>query len=472
MLTAESNFSLVIFGASGSLARLKIFPALYQLALEERMPQDYLIVGYGRSDLSSEEFKNEFSDAVKDYYEDVDEDVLKELVESVNYVSGQYDSHEDFEKLGDFLDENEESKDRVRMAYFAVPPTVFDNVIECLSATLHKSDVTLRLILEKPFGTNLDSAKELKKKLSAFDKRNVFLLDHYLGKESVFNLLYLRFVNSIFSYLIQGQYVANIQITAMESVDIEGRAGYFEEAGTLRDMMQSHIFQVLTFLTMNIPESFDPGSVHESKLPLLESLYFDGDSKDVVRGQYEGYTGTEGVDPDSKTETFAALKIGIDSEDWKGVPIYLRTGKCLTTKWTSVVVEFKPHEYQKQLPTEVESNKLLIVLQPQEKIEFYMLTKRGGHDLEFDDLTTGKPIYCSGDCLSEHARLLLEVVEGDQLLFLDFPEILEAWKVIDPIHEMFEKDELPLDLYDCKSIGPESADELIRKDGFEWYNLY
>lgn len=472
MLKAESNFSLVIFGASGSLAKLKIFPSLYQLALEGRMPEDYVIVGYARSHKSNEQFRQEFAEAVGDANDMVDHKILNTLLDRVYYVSGQYDDEADFKKLSEELAAVEKSKDRVRLAYFSIPPSVFDEVICNLGKTLKQEDTPIRLILEKPFGTDYASAKALKALLTEhFDVEDLYLLDHYLGKEAVFNLLSLRYANSIFSHLIQGKYIANIQITAMESADIEGRAGYFDTVGIFRDMMQSHIFQILAFLGMYIPREFTSDLVHKSKVHLLDNLYFNGDPKNLVRGQYEGYLQEEGVAPDSKAETFAAAKVCIDSANWGEVPIYLRTGKALKQKWTGVVIEFKDHNFQRKLDAEVPANKLLIQLQPQEKIEFYLVTKQGGKEMVFNELVTGKPIFCSGDCLDEHSRLFLEVIRGDHMLFLDFPEIYEAWKVTDPVIELFKKDEVPLDVYERGGFGPKSADELIQRDGFEWMNI-
>lgn len=472
MIKADRNFSLIIFGASGSLAKLKIFPSLYELALEGRMPDDYAIVGYSRSDRSDDQFRATISKSVRAANESVDDKVLEDLCSRAYYVDGQYDELSGFEKLSERLSEVEADKDRVRLAYFSVPPFLFEDIIKLLADTLGKEEIDLRLILEKPFGDDYESSKELKRiLLSRFKKEKVFLLDHYLGKEALFNLMSLRYANSIFSYLIKGEYINNIQITALESVDIEGRAGYFEGVGTLKDMVQSHLFQMLIFLTMYIPRNFTSDLVHKSKVHLLENMYFDGNPENIVRGQYGNYRSHEGVNKDSMTETFVAMKMGIDSTNWHGVPIYLRSGKCLKNKWTSVVIEFKPHQYQKNLDGHVEPNKLVIELQPNEKIEFYLLTKQGGRELLFEELSTSRPIYCSGDCLSEHARLLLEVIKGDQLFFLDFPEIYEAWKIIDPITDMFKGDEVPLEMYDCGGVGPEAADKLLEKDGFKWHNF-
>lgn len=463
---------MIIFGASGSLAKLKIFPSLYELISEGRMPEEFKIVGYSRTAKTDEEFRAEFAESVKHEVENVDDKVLDELVSNVFYHTGQYDNHDDYVGLCERLKEIEETEDRVRVGYFSVPPSVFDDIIKGVGETLNKEDVELRLIFEKPFGENYATSKELKRKIfDQFERNQVFLLDHYLGKEAVFNLLSLRYANSIFSYLIQGKNIANIQITAMESVDIEGRAGYFDNVGILKDMVQSHLFQILAFLTMYIPRSFESKLVHQSKVHLLENMYFEGSSEDIVRGQYEGYRGHDGVDKDSNTETFVALKMGIDSTNWHGVPIYLRTGKSLKQKWTSVVIEFAPHQYQKKLG-EGRTNKLVMILQPDESVSFHLLTKQGGRELQFDEEVTSKPIYCKGDCTSEHTRLLLECIAGDHMLFLDFPEIYEAWKIIDPIAEMFENDKVPLDMYEVGGIGPKSADELIERDGFKWHNFF
>lgn len=471
MLVAEKEFSLIVFGASGALAKEKIFPSLYEMALEGRLEKEYKVFGFARTKMSSEDFRNEFIESVEKKIDRPDMKILRELAENCFYFAGDYGNSQDYSDFLKYVESIElNQKDRVRLAYFSVPPLVFDSIIQGLGKVFKKSSIPLRLILEKPFGSDLKSAKELKDLINSyFDPSEYYLLDHYLGKEGVFNLLALRYANPIFSFLLQGKYISNIQISALEDAGLENRAGYFDAVGTLKDMIQSHLFQILAFLTMNVPRQFDSDLVHKMKTLALDTMYFDAEKSHVVRAQYEGYKQEKGVLPDSKTETYVVLKLGLDSPEWHNVPIYLRTGKKLAKKWTGVVIEFKPHQNQQKLGIET-VNRLLIQIQPQEKVEFYMYTKRSGEELDFVPLTTGKPIYCSGDCTNEHSRLLLEAIRGDKLLFLEFSEIFESWKITDKVADLFAKDSVALNKYMSKDYGPVEANELLAQDGFEWFN--
>jgi glucose-6-phosphate 1-dehydrogenase len=471
MRIADKNFSLIIFGASGALAKYKIFPALYQMALEGRMPASYNVIGFARTKKSHQEFREEFKESICSKNENVDMKILESVLDRVFYFTGNYDEESSYTELLKFTESVEGDTDEVvRLAYFSVPPVVFADVVEGLGATFKKSYAPIRLILEKPFGSDYAGAKELKAVLTQhFNQDEIYLLDHYLGKEGVFNLLSLRYANPIFSYLLQGKYISNVQITAFESEGLEGRAGYFDAVGTLKDMVQSHLFQILAFLTMNVPREFTTALVHKAKTQSLENIYFDEDPNNVVRAQYSNYKNESGVAVGSKTETYVAMKLGIDNPDWHGVPIYFRTGKSLAKKWTSVVIEFKPHQNQNKLHIEG-VNRLVIEIQPQEKVEFYMMTKMGGEELSFVPFTTGKPIYCSGDCLLEHQRLLLDAIKGDRLLFLDFPEIYASWKQTDKVMNLFKSNLVDLVEYPCSSNGPKAADDLLARDGFSWFN--
>jgi len=469
---AKSNFTLFIYGASGSLAKLKLFPALYELALEKRLPEDYQIVGYARTGMEAKAFRDFFVKSVRDANDYVDESVLKKLLKRVHYFSGQYDSVEDHQRFLKYLRSIEASKSRVRIAYFSVPPSAFTPIFKVLGqVNFNTRKSKLRLVIEKPFGYNLRSAKKLRNVLKKhFDRKQIFLLDHYLGKEAVSNLLSLRYANSILTSLLHRQYVSNIQITALENKDIEGRANYFDNVGILRDMVQSHLLQILAYFMMTAPEQETADHVHYEKAKVLNSIKFY--PKKVVRGQYQGYKSEKDVDPETTTETYAALKLTMKHSQWKGVPIYIRTGKALKQKWTSIVIEFKPQAPQKR-SGDLEPNRIVIQLQPFEKIEFHMLTKLGGKTFDFHNLTTGRPIYCSGDCLSEHGRLFLDVVEGKDELFLGFEEIFAAWKVIDPLQKIcnrFNRKHCVPHIYKRESLGPKAADELIEADGFEWFN--
>lgn len=468
---AERDFTLIIFGASGSLAKLKIFPSLYQLQLEKRLPVEFKIVGYARTEMTEKEFHEEFKKSVHDKYGDnTDDKIIAQILRHVSYVSGQYDSEADFSNLKKHIEKVEGKGRYLRLAYFSTPPSVFEAVISQLGKGHFDSPAgKIRLIIEKPFGYDLASAKKLEKVLvEHFEESQWFLLDHYLGKESVFNILSLRYVNPILTSLIQGQYVRNIQISGLEALGTEGRANYFEHVGSLRDMVQSHLFQILAFLTMDLPEKINSETIHRGKRNLIEQLLLKDKKASVVRGQYKGYKKEKGVDPKSNTETFAAIRLFIDDMRWHNVPVYLRTGKKMKNQLTTIVLEFKPQALQK-LNEKTEPNKLVIQLQPNEKIEFQLLTKLSGPGMEFVPLSTGKPIYCSGDCLDEHGRLLLEAIKGDKLLFLDFPEIYASWQFIDKITESFDDNSLPMTYYEPGSFGPKESYEMLEQFNHEWH---
>lgn len=470
---AENNFTMIIFGASGSLAKLKLFPSIYQLAAEERMPKDYKIVGYGRSEISNDNFRAFFKKSVMERTDHVDEKKLDDLLKNIFYVSGQYNEEKDFKHLHKTLEEIEKNKNRVRIAYFSVPPSAFPDIFDNLaSVNFNSIKSKLRLVIEKPFGYDYKSAKKLSKTLQRhFKQEQIYLLDHYLGKEAVTNLLSLRYANSILTTLLNRDYVSNIQISGLESKDIEGRANYFDHVGILRDMVQSHLLQILAYLTMFMPRERTAGAIHHEKAQLLKSLRLSDIKNNFVRGQYIGYTKEKGIAKDSKTETYAAMKLMLKHPLWKDVPIYIRSGKSLVQQWTAIVFEFKPRRAQRD-HGELPPNRIVIQLQPYEKIEFHLLTKLGGKTFDFHDLTTGRPIYCSGDCLNEHGRLLLDVIAGKNDLFLNFEEIFAAWKVIDPLQKFcgkMQKKDKCLYQYKKGGNGPKAADELLAKDGFKWF---
>lgn len=470
---AVNNFTMIIFGASGSLAKLKLFPSIYQLSAEDRMPKDYKIVGYGRSEISNDDFRAFFKKSVMERTEHVDEKKLDDLLKNIFYVNGQYNEEKDFRRLHKTLEEIEKTKNRVRIAYFSVPPSAFPDIFDNL-ATVNFNSIKskLRLVIEKPFGYDFRSAKKLSKTLQRhFHQEQIYLLDHYLGKESVTNLLSLRYANSILTTLLNRDYVSNIQISGLESKDIEGRSNYFDHVGILRDMVQSHLLQILAYLTMFMPRERTAKSIHHEKAQLLKSIRLSDIKNNFVRGQYIGYTKEKGISKDSKTETYAAMKLMLKHPLWKDVPIYIRSGKSLVQQWTAIVFEFKPRRAQRD-HGELPPNRIVIQLQPYEKIEFHLLTKLGGKTFDFHDLTTGRPIYCSGDCLNEHGRLLLDVIAGKNDLFLNFEEIFAAWKVIDPLQKFcakMQKKDKCLYQYKKGGNGPKAADDLLAKDGFKWF---
>lgn len=467
-------FSFIVFGASGSLARLKIFPALYELRHKGRMPAAYTIVGYARTPIGEADFRRQFAESVKAHIPYCDRSILEDLLSHVHYAAGQYNSEADYRRLLAQLKSWENGDEMQRIAYLSVPPSAFDDVFQNCGAVGFDTEAgKLRLIIEKPLGYDLGSARQLQDTLHrCFQSDQIFLLDHYLGKEAVANLLSLRYANTMIAALMNRTFVSHVQISALEIKDIEGRAGYFDNVGILRDMIQSHVLQTLTVLAMSLPENETAEEIHKQKLELLQSIRIPDIPSSVVRGQYAGYADEKGVPPGSQTETFAALRLELDHPLWKGIPVFLRSGKALKRHWTGVVVEFKPHcgrcAHQGLPP-----NRLVFQIQPDQQIGFHLLTKKSGKTFDFSELETGRTLYCSEDCLSEHAKLLLDTLDGNQDLFLDFKEVFEAWKVVDPIQETCNKmrdRQCDLWTYPKGSYGPDAANALIAREGFAWYN--
>lgn len=462
-------FALIIFGASGDLAKLKLFPALYSLAQQNRLPKQYYIVGYARSEKTSKKFEEEFISSIKKVHK-VDEKVLSDLLKHLSYVQGQYDKKEDFIRLKTYLKTLTKKPNITKLAYFSVPPIAFKSIIQNLGETKNSSNEDLRLILEKPFGEDTKSAEELFHFVARyFDDDNIYLLDHYLGKPAVKSILSLRHANRILNLMMKGPEIANIQITAFEQVGVQSRAGYFDQVGTIKDMVQSHLLQILALIAMSIPISEKAESLQREKNNILSALKFVESKKNIVIGQYKSYTNEKEVPKNSKTETFAAMRLFIDRESWYKTPIYLRTGKKLKEKHTYVVVELKKFAFQ---PKEEEPNRLIFELQPDERINIKLVNKHGKSS-DYSNITTSESLACEGEnCIPEHSVLLLDVIHKNRINFLCFPEIISTWRITDAINNFIEKNKIAVEKYDDKSLGPKSQNNLTAIDGFQWFDMH
>ncbi len=484
MLQAEQNFSFLLFGASGHLAKIKIFPAFYFLALKKRLPKEYNIVGYARTKMTDEQFRKEFADAVKEYVEEVNEKVLEELLTHVVYQRGNYDNAADFSALKERLHGLEKGwKKSTRLAYLSIPPSVYSAVLNNLcSSGVHdgkSKSQSFRLIVEKPVGTDTKSFEVLRKEIySCFKPEEIYFLDHYLGKEAVRNVYYLRYANPVIERLLKNTLIDNVQITASETAGIAGRAGYFENVGTFRDMFQSHLLEIAALLTMRLLES-DEG-MKAARLEALKQLYLPPSvdfSEIIVQAQYDkgqigkesaiSYLDEDDVAKDSRTPTFAAMKLMSRASRWAGVPFYLRSGKRLQKKETRISIEFHAsHTLGKGL----NKNRLDIILQGEAGMKFFLQTKMGGSEPQFRPLIMEDPLVCVGDCLVEHSLLLLEAINGNQQWFLEPEEIQASWSLIDPVQTYLSQSSTPLYRYKAGSENPIEADQLIEKDGFRWYS--
>jgi len=465
-------FILTIFGASGDLAKLKIFPEFYDVFVQGKFPKKFAIFGYARTEMTREEFQQVFAESVREHVEAVDEEKLSKLLEHVYYYSGQYDQLEDFNRFRDYiLDECKVDCTKVpHVAYLSVPPVVFEDVIKNLAEARASQDEDIRLVVEKPFGESKKTAEELFHFVSNyFDEDQFYLLDHYLGKTSVRSILHLRHSNRILAHMMQGSEVANIQITKFEDFGVKHRAGYFDKVGIVEDMMQSHLLQILALVTMSVPVKMDAKSLQQEKYNILSAIDCPCDEKNVVLGQYKSYRKEGGVADDSQTETFAAIRLFLNRQDWYETPIYMRTGKKLNEDHTYVVIELKRFEFQ---PEDEEPNRVIIELIPEERINITLINKQEDVS-QTQSIVTTDSIACDAEgCLPEHAVLLLDVLNKEKMHFLSFAEIIAQWEVIDQISELVAKHRVHIELYKDGSSGPESQNKLTDADGFAWYDVH
>ncbi|HEY3310404.1 MAG TPA: glucose-6-phosphate dehydrogenase [Anaerolineales bacterium] len=472
--------SIVIFGASGDLTWRKLIPALYNNFKKERLSECANIVGYARRPYTDETFRDYLKDGVAQNSPDTfDAAVWDKFAGKLHYFQGDLDKVENFKSLHEFLLKLENGPSN-RLYYLATSPEHYAPVAGFLGeATMAKPGDELdgwrRIIVEKPFGMDLNSAMELNRALHAvFDESQIYRIDHYLGKETSQNVLFFRFANTIFEPVWNRRYVDNIQITVAENLDVGHRAGYYDGSGVVRDMFQNHILQLLALVAMEAPSSFNADSIRNEKAKVLESIR-PLELKDTVRGQYSGYSNAEGVAPGSQTPTFAALKLYIDNWRWKGVPFYLRSGKALNRKVSEIIIEFqRPPHLMFHLPahTDFTPNILSLSIQPDEGIHLRFEAKvpdssqeMRSVDMDFLYLSSfnGAPLP------DAYERLLLEAIAGDASLFTRSDAIESAWKLIDPVLQGWETSAAPeLVIYKPGSWGPRSADDLLARDRNKW----
>jgi glucose-6-phosphate 1-dehydrogenase len=456
--------AIVIFGASGDLAHRKLLPALYHLFAESLLPASFAIVGYARSEMTDQEFTAVARRAVEEYGRTKpDDETWGEFAAGLSYVSGGFTEPGAFARLREHLESQDRSRGTKgrRFYYCAVPPEAFDDV----ASRVREEGMAqrARIVIEKPFGSDLESARELNRMVHrAFDESQVFRIDHYLGKETVQNILVLRFANALFEPVWSHHYVDHVQLTVAEDIGIEGRGRFYERTGAIRDMVQTHLFQVLTFLTMEPPTAFEPEALRDEIVKVLRAMR-PVLTDEVVRGQYRGYRQEEDVASDSQVETFAALRAELDNWRWAGVPFYLRTGKRLPRKVSEAAVVFQdvPHQIFEQAGIAgVAPNRLILRIQPNEGVSLSFMVQRPGLGIRLDgaslDFDYGET-YSSRPLVEAYEYLLLEAMHGDQTLFLRQEAVERAWELLDPVVES------PPAVYEYEpgSWGPPEADALI-----------
>jgi glucose-6-phosphate 1-dehydrogenase len=481
---ALNEFDLVLFGGSGDLAMRKLMPALYSLSRHKDFPKQARIVCVGRHALAREEY---LATVDKDARPNVPEDTFDDkawsaFIERVNYVAVDANEAASFEALASAM---RTEADVTRVFYLATPPSLFSTICHNLKAA-GLANENSRVVLEKPLGRDLESARQINREVGeVFEEKQIFRIDHYLGKEAVQNLLALRFGNILFEPLWRREWISDVQITIAEELGVGNRMGYYETSGALRDMLQNHLLQLLCIVAMEPPTSVAADAVRDEKLQILRSLKpFTPATlvQNVVRGQYRGghvdgvavpsYRKEEGAAPNTRTETFVAVKAEIDTWRWAGVPFYLRTGKRMADSLAEIVVRFKaiPHSIFAQSVGSFQPNSLVIRLQPDEGLHLYLMAKTPGDgmrlkpvDLELDFRETFKKPR-----MDAYERLLMDVLRGQLTLFMRSDELEAAWSWVEPILHFWDQEDSDPIPYTSGSWGPAASSALIGRDGLQW----
>ncbi|MCD6598137.1 MAG: glucose-6-phosphate dehydrogenase [Bacteroidales bacterium] len=491
---------VIIFGAGGDLTKRKLIPALFNLAKEEMIPSNFAMVGIDRVDTDSKGYRQTISSEIKEYdAEGFDQDLWDKYVNKAYYMKGDFKSADTYTQLKTLLAkvDKEQGTPGNYLFYLATPPSFFGIIAESLGKaglTTETDDIWKRIIIEKPFGRDLATAQALNKSLhSSFTENQIYRIDHYLGKETVQNMMVYRFGNGTIEPIWNNKYIEHIQITVAESLGVEDRASYYEEAGALRDMMSNHLMAVLSIVAMEVPNSFDAEAIRDEQVKVLKSLrLFDDESvkNNVVRGQYgEGisderkvmnaYREEPGVAKDSNIETFVAMKLMIDTWRWAGVPVYMRTGKRMPKRYSEVVIQYKnapniSFAKDSDRRKDFKPNQLVIRIQPEEGISLHFNAKIPGigfnaesvkMDFDYNDY------FHENSTSSGYETLIYDCLTGDATLFKSAENYEVCWALLQPVLDAWEA-EKPTDFpnYAANSFGPKEADELLSRDGHSWKN--
>jgi len=481
---------LVIFGVTGDLSRKKLMPAVYDLANRGLLPPGFALVGFARREWEHEDFEKVVHDAVKQYARTpFHEDVWKQLAQGIRFVQGEFDDAEAFERLKSTLDELDRERGTMgnHAFYLSIPPKSFPQVTEQLRSSGLAEQVNgqwRRVVIEKPFGSDLETARELNDVVeSVFPPDSVFRIDHYLGKETVQNILALRFANQLYEPLWNSNHVDHVQITMAEDIGVGGRAGYYDGIGAARDVIQNHLLQLLALTAMEEPVSFDAADLRAEKEKILSAVRLPADlSEHTARGQYAGgwqggekvagFLDEDGMNPESTTETYAAIRLDIGTRRWAGVPFYLRAGKRLGRRVTEIAVVFKrapQYLFEESRTSALGQNALVIRVQPDEGVTIRFGSKVPGAEMHVRDVTMD---FSYGHAFTEaspeaYERLILDVLLGDPPLFPRHEEVELSWKILDPIEKFWASQGAP-EQYRPGTWGPQSADDLMERDGRVW----
>jgi len=490
--SAPSPCAFVIFGATGDLTHRKLVPAIYNLAHEGQLPTNFALVGFARRPKTHEQFRDELRAAVTEHsrFQPINPTVWDSLSQRIFYLQSDFGDPKGYEALDGFLKKLDRDRGTAgnRIFYLAAAPAEFETIIDQLrpSGLIQNSNSWQRIVVEKPFGSDLATAERLNSVLAGvFDERQIFRIDHYLGKETVQNIMALRFANEIFEPLWNQKYVDHVQITVAESLGVETRGGYYDQAGALRDMVQNHMLQLLALTALEPPVSLEAGAIHDEKAKVLKAVRLmapDQVSQFTIRGQYErgsiagqsvaGYRSEKNVAPDSCTETFVALKLLIENWRWAGVPFYLRHGKRLVKGVAEIAVQFKAAPavlFAKEGCAPLSPNVLALRIQPDEGIAIRMNAKVPGTVMNIQPV---KMDFRYGGSFGVRApeayeRLLHDAIVGDSTLFTRRDEVDRSWQMIDAIRNGWRTASPPVP-YESGTWGPPEADEFIQKDGRQW----
>lgn len=482
--------SLIMFGVTGDLSRKKLMPAIYDLANRGLLPPAFSLVGFARRDWVNQDFEQVVLEAVKAHARTPwSEDVWQQLVKGIRFVSGRHDDPDAFLRLKDTIDELDRERGTAgnHSFYLSIPPRDFPlvvNQLEVAGLSQAGAGQFRRIVIEKPFGSDLKTAKELNDVVErVFPEDSVFRIDHYLGKETVQNILAMRFANQMFEPIWNSEFIDHVQITMAEDIGVGGRAGYYDGIGAARDVIQNHLLQLLALTAMEKPASFDAADLRSEKEKVLASVVLQEDlSLHTAAGQYSGgwqggasvlgFLGEDGIDPKSKTETYAAMRLDVDTERWRGAPFYLRAGKRLGRRVTEIAIVFKRVEnelFGQGHGAELGENALVIRVQPNEGVTLRFGSKVPGPSMQVRDVTMdfGYGHAFTEDSPEAYERLILDVLLGEPPLFPRQKEVELSWRILDPIVKHWEESAGP-EQYAPGSWGPKSAEKMLERDGRAW----
>jgi glucose-6-phosphate 1-dehydrogenase len=476
--------SIVIFGASGDLTSRKLIPALYSLYRKGRLPADTKIIGFARTPFSHDQFRAKLTETTQKFAgKEFDAELWNRFAGSIYYHAGDIGNAADFVGLKKTLDELEGGQSTARLYYLATAPQFYEPAVEHFGAAglADESTGTRRIVIEKPFGTDLATARKLNAAVHAvFSEKQVYRIDHYLGKETVQNVLVLRFANTIFEPLWNRNYIDHVQITVAEEVPVGRRGDYYDKAGVLRDMFQNHLLQLLMITAMEAPVKYQADAVRDEKVKVLQAIRIlepDDVRRDTLRAQYHGYLSEPGVNPDSKTATFSIVKLAVENWRWQGVPFYLRSGKAMSCRTTQIVIQFRDpplmlFKSAKQSQYR-EANRLVVQVQPGEGIQLHFQTKvpDAGMQLRLTDLEFSFAREFRGVMPEAYQWLLLDAMTGDASLFARADEVEAAWSIVDPIHKAWRETDQPKMLaYEPGLWGPMEAIDWMDAQGRSWFD--